>query len=265
VSTPDTHGAAPASRHRDPALYALLHTGTPGDMAFYLEHTAGAARVLELGCGHGRLLLPLARAGHEVVGLDCDAGLLGLAAAAVARLPRTVRARITLERGDMRRFALAPRFDRVLIPYSGLYCLASEAEMIACLRAAAAHLAPGGAMVLDAYAIDGYHAEAAPDDPGADEAEPVATLSWRGEVYDVLERSDWDRDGQRLIAHYHYRPRGDGTHFHDTITHRYLLTGQLAELCAAAGLRLAAAWGDFHGAPLGPDSEHMACILQPAA
>ena len=185
---------------RPPELFALLHPGTPGDLAFYRARCAGAARVLELGCGAGRVLLDLARTGHAVTGIDRDPGLLALAREALGEEPAQVCARVTLVDGDMRRFALGRRFERIVIPYNGLYCLADDDEVAACLRCAGEHLSPGGEIVFDAWAADAFHAEADPDEPDAGDDQPITHVAWRGRTYDVFEASEWQRAAQRIRA-----------------------------------------------------------------
>jgi SAM-dependent methyltransferase len=219
------------------------------------------ATVLELGCGYGRLLAPLARAGHRVTGVDADAGLLTLARETVAALPAPARERVTLLADDMRTFALDARFERVLIPYNGLYCLPSEAEQIACLANAARHLAPGGRLVFDGYAIDAFH-EAVDEDDEHDDAQPVVSVEWRGRVWDVLEHSDWVRAAQVLRVRYECRPRDGGAPVMDAVNHRYLLTGQVGGVCEAAGLRVVETAGGFRGEPLDADSEHLVCVAE---
>lgn len=246
----------------DPELYALLHRGTPGDERVYLDAARGVQQMLELGCGYGRLLVPLARAGHRVTGLELDPGLLDLARGAVAGLAPAARARVTLVHGDMRDFQLGERFERVFIPFSGLYCLRSEADMIACLQRVRDHLTPDGVLVFDAYVIDAFHAHA---DPGEeqDDGEPVARVVWRNVAYDVFETTAWDRPAQRLHVTYRYQPTGPGTPRYGTIRHRYLLTTQVAGLCARAGLRLHDAGRDLAGAALSAHAEHMVCTAVP--
>ena len=101
------------------------------DLPFYAALAgARAGPVLELGCGTGRLTVPL-----DAVGLDIDRAML-----AVARRRGAGR----LVCADMRRFALAGRFSLVAIPYNTLQLLATDAEVTACLRGAAGHLLPGG-------------------------------------------------------------------------------------------------------------------------
>jgi len=244
-----------------PELYALLHQGTPGDEAFYLDACHGARSVLEFGCGHGRLMRPLALAGHRVTGIDQDQGLLALAQASIARHgggPCTA-----LHHGDMRTASLDGRFDRVIIPYNGLYCLASEAEQVACLTNAARHLAPGGRVVFDAYAIDAFHFEADEDDDETDD-DPVASLAWRGTVWNVFETCGWKRSTQRLQVRYDFQPADDSTPVSEQVDHRYLLTGQVARVCESAGLQILHSAGGFQNEPLDRDSEHLVCIAQAA-
>jgi hypothetical protein len=49
-------------------LYAAVHDGNPGDVAFYRERCADARAVLELGCGDARVLAELAAPGRALVG-----------------------------------------------------------------------------------------------------------------------------------------------------------------------------------------------------
>ncbi len=243
---------------RDPVLYALVHRGTPGDVSFYLRAARGACSVLELGCGYGRLLGPLAGAGHAVVGLDRDEGLLALARASLRDIAQPARDRVALVHGDMCDFDLADRFDRVFIPYSGIYCLDSPLDVLACLECVRRHLTLDGLLVWDAYNIDAFHAGG--DSGDADPGEPVTSVQLDDEVYDVYEHSVWERDAQRLRVTYLYQPRGGGAPGQDEIVHRYLLTPQIEPLMAEAGLRVVDTFGDFAGAPLSAESGHVVCV-----
>jgi SAM-dependent methyltransferase len=234
-------------------LYAALHDGTPGDVEFYVEACRGAASVLELGCGYGRLVVPLARAGLDVVGLDIDPDLLALAEATVgdalvpAELPR-----VALARGDMRAFEQGTTFDRVLLPFSGLYCLMEDDDVARCFAGIRRHLAPGGTLVLDAYMADRFHD--APDDVDRDVFVPVRTVFARQQFWTVLERSTWDRDAQRIDVTYLYVPE-QGDEIECTLTQRYVRTDALREFLAAADLHLHTLHGGYAGEPLTDDSE----------
>ena len=93
-----------------------------------------------MACGTGTLLGPLARDGHEVVGLDlCDA-MLDIA----AKQLRPIRERITLVKGDMADFDLGRTFSLVILADNSFRELETRDAMLACLRCVRRHLSPGG-------------------------------------------------------------------------------------------------------------------------
>lgn len=215
------------------ALYAALHTGTPGDRTFYAEVCRGASTVLELGCGAGRLLPLLAGAERRVVGIDIDPALLSIAR-------RTIDAhalgdRVRLREADMRELRLSERFDRVVLAFNGLWCLPGRATMRSALAVAAAHLNPGGHLALDVYAADAFVDEAAPEDLPEDALEPIATVQAAGTTWEVLERSRWDPNRARIVATYEHRG-ADGRQVIASIEHHYLLRDALLATLREAGL-----------------------------
>ncbi len=275
----------------DPALYELTHRGNPGDVEFYARACEGARSVLELGTGYGRIALGLAAAGHEVVGLELDAGLLELARAAKAAqleggaevaasgaevavaAARGAEVAVAAEKvskadslefvlGDMRQFELGRRFDRVIIPHSGLYCLLEPGEVASCLRAARAHLRPGGLLVLDGYAADDFHEESLPEDVPDDQLEPITEIEAQGARYTVFEQSRWDRDAQRIDASYLYREEPSGREVRYELPQRYLLRRELEALLQEAGFNVSLVRGSFSGDAYDEDAEHLIVIAE---
>jgi SAM-dependent methyltransferase len=152
--------------------------------ALAAEH-ASAGPVLDVGCGTGRVALELARAGHQVVGLDVDAALLGALRAGAAGLP------VETACADARDFSLGRRFPLVLAPMQTVQLLGGPEGRAAFLRRAAAHLKPGGLLACAlADALEGFD---------ADHTEPP--------LPDVLERDDWLYVSQPVAV----RPEADGT------------------------------------------------------
>jgi SAM-dependent methyltransferase len=120
------------------------------DLPWYLELAAAqGGRVLELACGSGRVLLPLARAGHEVVGLDSSPHMLALAREKLDAEEAAVAARVRLEPGDMREFRLGETFALAIIAARSFAYLLTRADQQRALAAVAAHLQPGGLLALD--------------------------------------------------------------------------------------------------------------------
>lgn len=240
-------------------LYAHLHTGNSGDSEHYARVCRGARSVLELGSGAGRISLALAAQGLEVTGLECDEASLELAREAGAG--RTELAQVTWVRADMRQFDLGRTFERILLPYNGLYCLGGVDGALACFQRVAAHLAPDGEFWLDVYEIDAFHDEA-PDDPdpddstGVEEDDPVARLAVGGEALDVYEATRWTREEQRLDVCYRFLCEGREV-ARETLTHHYLLGSQVALLMEEAGLEVGVAYGGFAGESLEEDSDFL--------
>lgn len=225
-------------------FYAALHRGTTGDLDHYLRVCQGASAVLELGCGYGRVVAALAAPGRVVVGVERDPELLALARKTVQALPKAHQAGVQLVEGDMRTVSLPRRFDRVLIPFSGLYCLLTDADVDATLANAARHLEPGGRVALDVYRADAFHHEAEPDDVPDDAHEPLTRVEVDGVPYEVLERSTWDKPRQRLDVSYLYVDELGQT-VEGTIAQRYLLEPQLRAALDRAGLRIVALAGSL--------------------
>ena len=119
----------------DVACYARLARRFPGP-------------VLELGCGTGRILLALLAQGSDVIGIDRSLPML-------QRLRRDAERRgldpPRVAQMDVRALALGGRFALILAPYSLVTYLTQAAELDAFVIAARALLAPGGALLLDAF------------------------------------------------------------------------------------------------------------------
>ena len=118
------------------------------DIGFYAEVSSRrSGRVLELGCGNGRILLELLARGMDIIGVDGSAGML-------RELRRKAAARklvARVARMDLRALALAPGFDVVLCPYSLVTYLTAEDALDRLLQTIAEILSPGGLVVVDAF------------------------------------------------------------------------------------------------------------------
>jgi SAM-dependent methyltransferase len=139
----------------DPDLYDLENADDPAfDVGYWsrLVRELAPARMLELACGTGRLLLPLARLGvaSSVVGLDLSEPFVERAAARLAAEPASVRDAVSVVVGDMRSPGFEPgSFDLVLITFNALAYLETRDDRRAALRAVRGLLAPGGVFAFD--------------------------------------------------------------------------------------------------------------------
>ena len=156
------------------------------DLDFYRELAVGSSGVvLELGCGTGRVAIPLARAGAEVVGLDRSGSMLEQAAERA--LAEGVTDRIEWIEGEMTSWRDERRFSLVLCPANTLLTLGSRTAQELVLATARHHLAPGGRLALDLFHPAVFLAEHPPDGRirlhrQQTDAETGRTLRWTSAV-----------------------------------------------------------------------------------
>jgi len=116
------------------------------EIEFVLDRTPADARILELGCGYGRVLARLAPRGHSLMGIDTSLPSLRLARDLSGRFPNC---RLALM--DAERLALAGgRFDVVLCIQNGLSAFHADQEGV--VRQACRVVRPGGMAVFSSYA-----------------------------------------------------------------------------------------------------------------
>lgn len=122
------------------------------DADFYVEEAlAHGGKVLEVGCGTGRILIPAARLGAEITGVDRSPRMLAQCRTRLGEEPPEVQKKVTLVHADMRDFDLGRQFSIIMIPFRPFQHLVTVSEQISALRAMHRHLEPGGRLVFDVF------------------------------------------------------------------------------------------------------------------
>lgn len=107
--------------------------------------------ILELCCGTGRVAIPLARDGHQVVAVDVSAAMLDRLRHKLQGESSDVAARVEPIQQDITRLDLeGRRFPLAILAFNSLLCLTDAASQRAALTATAAHLSAGGILAIDA-------------------------------------------------------------------------------------------------------------------
>lgn len=138
-------------------LYDLDLADDPGDLDLYLALAARTGGpILEMAVGTGRLAVPLAADGHAVTGVDTDAAMLARARAAADAAGTDVARNVRLVQADARTVRLpeAGTFRLAFIPLNSIFLMGTRADQAAAVATLAAHLAPGGLAVFDAWLPD---------------------------------------------------------------------------------------------------------------
>jgi SAM-dependent methyltransferase len=131
-------------------FYDLFYRDRQDDVQMYRDFAMGAnGPILELGSGTGRALIPLARDGHQVTGLEVSPAMLAIARAKVDAAG--LGDRVTLVQGDMRDFNLPARFALAFIAINTFMHCYDMQQQLACLGSIHRHLQSGGRLVVDVY------------------------------------------------------------------------------------------------------------------
>ena len=213
------------------------------DVRFWQRLAAAQdGRVLELGCGTGRLTIPVARAGAAVVGIDRSAPML---ARARQRL-RRARASALLLRGDIRHLPFRRRtpFAMVMAPYGMLQSLTRERDLRATLESVHGVLRRGGLFAIDLV----------PDLPRWSEYDRRVSLSGRRGRGHLRLTESVRQDPQKGLTifdqEYEERRGSQKTVNRFSLTFRTISIPQMRRRLEAAGFEVEALLGDYDGGPL---------------
>ena len=135
-------------------VYDSVYSYVLDDIPFYVEEAlAAGGPVLELGCGTGRVTIPIADAGVDITGVESSNAMLDVARRKAAALSEDSRPRLVA--GDMRELSLGgQQFYLVIIPFRGFLALMTVEDQMSALSSISSHLAPGGKLIFDVFVPD---------------------------------------------------------------------------------------------------------------
>lgn len=197
--------AEPPPDFYDPEFYELEIGPGPRVADLYVPLAEAGGPVLELGCGTGDVLLPIARRGIHAWGIDCSERMLERARLKAAAEPPEVRERLHFERANMEDFSLPRRFAQIFLPNDAIGHLLTTDALFAVFGRCANHLEPGGRLVLDVSAFDmPYLAHASDPLNGYFRFRGCAARASAGTDMLVWERTGYDPETGVLTAHFRY-------------------------------------------------------------
>jgi SAM-dependent methyltransferase len=256
---------ADLNRYEDPwtaEIYDYQTQGIAGDVEFWtdLSRSAGA-NVLELACGTGRVVIPLARASVQVTGLDISPNMLQVARRKLSNEPRDVIERVGLVEGDMRHFDTGRTFGLVFVAFRSFQALLTRADQRACLECSARHLKRGGLLALHVFnpRFSRLTAEMPVREDREDFEGPDGMhVSWSGETtYDLADQT------LRSVWRYE-RTSADGvvTHSEHVLKLHYFFRFEMEWTLEACGFEVEALYGDFDRSPFTAESPEMIFVAR---
>lgn len=239
-------------------FYDLIHNELTDDIKRVLTLASQSHDpILELGCGTGRLLIPLARAGHTIIGLDNSPAMLDKARQRLTAEPQAVQNRVKLVEADMVDFTLDEKVGLAIVPYNTLLHL-DERKKGQLFQTVGRHMDDNGRLFLDL--ANPQHAAQSHDNHNLT-LERVMTDPDNGD-YIVQMASSWADQEQQLLHItwlYDVSPAKGGP-VHRTIVeadYYYIYPHQVELLLRQAGFRMAAIYGDYEGRPFDEASDRL--------
>ena len=256
---------SPSAYDQWASIYDSVYSYVRDDIPFYVKQALDSGGdVLELGCGTGRVTIPIAEAGVDVVGLDFSEAMLDIARSKSSALSSR-SGELSLRLEDMRDFDLGRQFSLIIIPFRGFLSLLSVEDELSTLRVILRHLKPGGRLVFNIFVPDvnsllqegdvAYHLR--------DVTDPVTgstLVLWNQSRYDNFTQIVYARiiieelDSRSEIVRKIYRD------FQLRYVHRWEMQ-HLLELCGFEVLNL---YGDFDCSLFDESSTEMVWVTRPS-
>ena len=241
-------------------LIAEIYDAVPGhlnrpDVPFYTRlATACPGRVLELGSGTGRVLIPIAEAGKSVCGLESSGHMLARCRQILGGGSQEVRDNVKLVQGQMQSFDLGSRFGLVVCPFNSFLHLLTVEEQLSCLACVNEHLSPGGMFAFDVFDPDVTRLTSA---RFTEEGQPQRFELPTGIKIELRHRNlSVDFLSQLIESEISLGIAFPDGH-KERVVHpnrvRYLLRHEAEHLLERSGFEIEALYGDFGGSPAGTD------------
>ncbi|MFN2245059.1 MAG: class I SAM-dependent DNA methyltransferase [Anaerolineae bacterium] len=246
-------------------IYARFYDPDLGDwdvdIRMYEQFAARCGSpILELGCGTGRVLLPLARQGYRITGIDASAEMLEQARAKIAANELT--GRVTLVRQEMGELELKERFNMAFLALNSFAHLHTTDEQLAALAQIRLHLKPGGLLIVDMFNPDMGRLL---DAHGQVALAKILSKPGTGQRTMRFHSEEVDLEQQLIHTTYIIDELDAEGHVQRTLfpfSLRYVFRYELELLLRHAGFEVEAVYGSYDLDPFSADSEKLIAIAR---
>ncbi len=234
------------------------------DVGFYMEEAIkSGGQVLDVACGTGRILLPMARKGISIIGIDQSPGMLERCHQMLDKEDESVRTRVQLEQMDMRNFNLDERFALATIPFRPMQHMVKVTDQLNTLRSVHRHLSPGGHLVFDVFNPDLARLAAGGSEEKEDTPERslpdgrrVRRTGRVSAVHNLAQVSDVE------LIYYVTYPDGRTERLVQSFPMRWYMRYELEHLLERCGFGVKAVYGNFDRSELTDSSPEMIFVAE---
>ena len=247
-----------AQFYSDPRLYDRLFAGGQQAVDFYrAEADRQGGHVLELGCGSGHKLIPIASDGHPCTGLELSPDML----AEAQRKADERGVEVEWLPGDMREFDLGRTFDLVFIAANSLLHLHEAEDLVSCFRSVRRHLGPGARFIFDVFNPNVRMLARADGVRRGRDALSFVDPD-RGDVHvDVAET--YDAAAQVTRGVWYFSTDSETDFVVAPLEIRSIFPQELPLLLSLGGLRVVERFGDWSRGPLTADAALQLYVCEP--
>jgi SAM-dependent methyltransferase len=254
------------------SIYDIVHSGLEGETDFYLNAASEAkGSVLELGCGTGRITVPIAAMGITIIGLDFSRPMLDQCSAKWADVQGAAPIaddKLELIHADMSAFELDRKFSLIIMPYRSFMHLLNFYEQLACLQCVAQHLDEDAQFIMNIWVPSAayiYAYKAVSDEP-----EPTSIDTYQnrkdGGTIEHYHSVVCDEFAQQLREEHLFiamdKDGGEVSRKRLPLTRTWIFVREMHNLIEASSLEVESVFGDFDRCPLTPNATESVWVLK---
>jgi len=235
------------------------------DLDFFKDYAKKAnGKILELACGTGRVLIPLAQAGYKITGIDLSTHMLDICRRKLAEQPADIKKRVNLVQANMADFKLKEKFALAIIPGRSFQILISPKDQESCLHLIAAHLVPYGRLIINVFN---------PKFPRLFDPQYLQERQTRTNI--TLSDGRNVRVFDRIVAYhkneqyndveeiyYVHHPDGKEERLVQSFPFHYFFRYEMEHLLRLCGFKVIELFGNFDKSPLSDDSPEMIFVAE---
>lgn len=244
------------------SFYDTMYSGRKDDVNFYVNLSKDiGGPVLECGCGTGRVLLPIAKSGLEIWGIDGSRAMLDVANTKLTRLKPEIQTRIHMSHQDMRDFHLKQSFSLCIVPFRAFLHLLTIEDQEKALGQMHKHLKRNGILVLDIFAPS-YKLLA---DESATIRIGEKLNPETGQNFTIMDHVRYEHDRQLIHVERFYEEVGESGQVIRKVMHfslRYIFRYEMQVLLEKNGFKLRDVFGHFDKRPYDYESGEMIFVAE---